>query len=78
MTQSNRKFGIARLKFFRNHELARIWISSRRLPVMRLHRWQGPRAPSNTCFSWFIWDERVEQKRIFYWFDWRLIISKRE
>jgi hypothetical protein len=66
----------ARLKFFRKHEPPRIWISSRRLPMMHRHGWQGPRASSNTCFAWFVWDERSEQKRIIDWFDWKLITSK--
>jgi len=60
-----------RLPFFRQHPPARIWISSRRLPMMHRHGWQGPRAPSNTCFAWFVWDERCNQKRIIDWFDWR-------
>lgn len=67
---------IARLSFFRRHQPARIWISSRRLPMMHRHGWQGPRAPSNTCFAWFIWDEHSEQKRIVDWFDWRTIGEK--
>jgi hypothetical protein len=66
----------ARLSFFRKHQPARIWISSRRLPMMHRHGWQGPRAPSNTCFAWFIWDARSEQKRVVDWFDWKLSISK--
>ena len=66
----------ARLAFFRQHQPARIWISSRRLPMMHRHGWNGPRAPSNTCFAWFIWDERSEQKRIVDWFDWRQFPTK--
>ena len=61
----------ARLPFFRKHEPARIWISSRRLPMMHRHGWQGPRAPSNTCFAWFVWDGSARQKRIINWFDWK-------
>lgn len=61
----------ARLPFFREHQPARIWISSRRLPMMHRHGWQGPRAPSNTCFAWFVWDERSDRKRIIDWFDWK-------
>jgi hypothetical protein len=61
----------ARLQFFRKHQPARIWISSRRLPMMHRHGWQGPRAPSNTCFAWFVWDARSEQKRTVDWFDWK-------
>lgn len=66
----------ARLGFFREHQPARIWISSRRLPMMHRHGWQGPRAPSNTCFAWFVWDERSQQKCIVDWFDWKAITSQ--
>lgn len=61
----------ARLPFFRRHQPARIWISSRRLPMMHRYGWDGPRAPSNTCFAWFIWDASAEQKCILDWFDWK-------
>jgi len=67
----------ARLPFFRKHQPARIWISSRRLPMMHRHGWEGPRAPSNTCFAWFVWDAQSEQKRVVDWFDWRQIAVKR-
>jgi hypothetical protein len=66
----------ARLPFFHRHQPARIWISSRRLPMMHRHGWQGRRAPSNTCFAWFVWDERCMQKRVIDWFDWKAIGSK--
>lgn len=66
-----------RLAFFRKHQPARIWISSRRLPMMHRHGWQGRRAPSNTCFAWFIWDKRAEQKRVIDWFDWKSITSEK-
>jgi hypothetical protein len=65
----------ARLSFFRAHQPARIWISSRRLPMMHRHGWEGPRAPSNTCFAWFVWDKRSNEKRVVDWFDWKLIVS---
>jgi hypothetical protein len=60
----------ARLPFFRRHPPARIWISSRRLPMMHRHGWQGPRAPSNTCFAWFVWDRAAVTGRQVDWFDW--------
>jgi hypothetical protein len=44
--------------------------------MMHRHRWTGSTAPSNTCFAWFVWDERSEQKRIIDWFDWKLITSE--
>ena len=61
----------ARLKFFRKNPPARIWISSRRLPMMHRHGWQGRRAPSNTCHAWFVWDEQSKQKSAMHWFDWK-------
>jgi hypothetical protein len=61
----------SRMRFFREHQPARIWISSRRLPMMHRHGWQGRRAPSNTCFAWFIWDKRSTQKCVINWFDWK-------
>lgn len=64
-----------RLPFFREHEPARIWISSRRLPMMHRLGWNGPRAPSNTCFAWFVWDKTVAQKRIIDWFDWKELVD---
>jgi len=61
----------SRLPFFRNHPPARIWISSRRLPMMHRHGWTGPEAPSNTCHAWFVWDSHSERKRELNWFDWQ-------
>lgn len=61
----------SRLPFFRKYEPARIWISSRRLPMMHRHGWNGPTASSNTCFAWIIWDANATQKRIIDWFDWK-------
>ena len=66
----------ARMAFFRKHPPARIWISSRRLPMMHRYGWQGRRAPSNTCYAWFVWDEKSEQKRIIDWFNWKEITEK--
>jgi hypothetical protein len=65
----------ARLQFFRRNPPARIWISSRRLPMMHRYGWSGPQAPSNTCFAWFIWDDRAEMKAVVDWFDWKHIVS---
>jgi hypothetical protein len=61
----------ARLPFFRKHKPARIWISSRRLPMMHRFGWKGPTAPSNTCFAWFVWDATAKQKCVIDWYDWK-------
>jgi hypothetical protein len=61
----------SRLPFFRAHPPARIWISSRRLPMMHRHGWEGPRAPSNTAYAWFVWDAAATVKQRIDWFDWQ-------
>lgn len=48
----------ARLPFFRETPPSRVWVASRRLPMMHRLGWDGPKAPSNTCHAWFVWDRR--------------------
>jgi tRNA G10 N-methylase Trm11 len=62
---------VGRLSFFRWLPPSRIWISSRRLPMMHRYGWSGPTAPSNTCFAWFIWEAGAGRKRELDWFDWQ-------
>lgn len=62
---------VSRLAFFRKNPPARVWVSSRRLPMMHRLGWDGPRASSNTCHAWFIWDIRWQQPCQVGWFDWR-------
>ena len=61
---------VGRLSLFREHPPARVWVSSRRLPMMHRHGWEGPLASSNTCYAWFIWDVNASGTSI-GWFDWR-------
>ena len=60
-----------RLPFFRAHPPARVWISSRRLPMMHRFGWTGPEASSNHCFAWFVWDRGAERTGQLGWFDWQ-------
>jgi hypothetical protein len=60
-----------RLPFFRAHPPARLWVSSRRLPMMHRYGWTGPKAPSNTAFCWMIWDQAYSGPTVVDWFDWR-------
>ncbi len=46
--------------------------------MMHRYGWQGPRAPSNTCFAWFVWDALSEQKRVIDWFDWKEFTPEKE
>lgn len=62
---------VGRFDFFKITPPARLLISSRRLPMMHRHGWTGPKAPSNTCFAWFIWDRKAQGKTLVDWFDWK-------
>jgi len=59
-----------RLPFFREHPPTRVWISSRRLPMMHRHGWDGKKAASNTCYAWFIWQDGRDRVPL-DWFDWK-------
>lgn len=70
-----------RFHMFKSNPPARILISSARLPMMHRLGYDGPKNNSNTCFSWFIWDDTVPMKDRgktdwFYWPDhYRELIS---
>ena len=59
-----------RLPFFRQHPPARVWVSSRRLPMMHRGGWDGPTAPSNMCFAWFVFERHATIAEL-GWFDWQ-------
>lgn len=61
-----------RYSFFKSFPPARILVSSRRLPMMHRVGYDGNMTTSNTCFAWFIWDDKtpkVERGKV-VWFDW--------
>lgn len=62
-----------RKPFFEKHPPTRVWISSRRLPMMHRHGWTGTNATSsNQTFAWFIYDRRTRARgNQLRWFDWR-------
>lgn len=67
----------ARLAFFRKYPPTRIWISSRRLPMMHRNGWTGAKAESNTCYAWFIWKKEINNPQIdtiVKWFDWKELL----
>lgn len=63
--------GVGRQTWFEMGTLARVHVSSRRLPMMHRHGWTGPRAGSAVCHAWFVWDKRHEGRPAVQWFDWR-------
>jgi hypothetical protein len=64
-----------RYPFFLEHPPARVWISSRRLPMMHRHGWAGKKAASNTCHSWFIWQSGRGGSEL-RWFDWQEFLPR--
>jgi len=60
-----------RKSLFERKPPARVWVASRRLPMMHRLGWAGPQAPSNTCFAWFVWDARSGEQAHLRWFDWK-------
>jgi len=62
---------VDRMVFFRNNPPARVWVSSRRMPMMHRLDWSGPISTSNICYAWFVWDDRTTKKKQFDWFDWK-------
>lgn len=63
--------GCARKTWFEMRPLARVHVSSRRLPMMHRHGWTGPKAGSAVCHAWFVWDRRHEGRPQIQWFDWK-------
>ncbi|MDE3023405.1 MAG: hypothetical protein KGI54_16405 [Pseudomonadota bacterium] len=60
---------IRRYDFWKQAPLARVLVSSRRLPTMHRHGWEGPKAPSNMLFAWFVFEKDNYERKI-EWFDW--------
>lgn len=48
---------------------SRIYISSRRMPMMHRDGWAGKRSSSTTCFCWYVWDHHAPEPP--HWFDWK-------
>ena len=62
-----------RMDLWRNHPPARIWISSRRLPMMHRYGYKGPKASSNVSYMWLIFEAGFKKRPTVQWFDWRNI-----
>jgi hypothetical protein len=55
----------------KRHWLARVHVSSRRLPMMHRDGWAGAIATSTTDHAWFVWDQSWEGETVVRWFDWK-------
>lgn len=63
--------GVGRKDWFESSPLARVHVSSRRLPMMHREGWEGPKSTSAVCHAWFIWDKRHEGRPVVQWFDFK-------
>jgi hypothetical protein len=63
--------GAARRPWFKAGPLARVHISSRRLPMMHRHEWDGPKSTSAIAFAWFVWSKGHATPPTIDWFDWK-------
>jgi hypothetical protein len=64
-----------RFPFFKEHPPARVWVFSRRLPMMHRHGWTGKQAASNVCYAWFVFDARSDTKKVLGWIDWKTLAT---
>lgn len=55
----------------KRHWLARVHVSSRRLPMMHRDGWMGPVATSTVDHAWFVFDQSYEGEPVIRWFDWK-------
>jgi len=65
--------GTRRRPWHETSPLARVWVSSRRLPMMHREGWDGPKASSAVDFAWFIWSRGHIGEPAIRWFDWKEI-----
>jgi len=61
--------GAERLKL--TSGVARVYVASRRLPMMHRDGWDGPRANSAMAFAWFVGDARHRGPGQLGFFDWK-------
>jgi hypothetical protein len=60
---------LKRKPFFEANPPSRIWLASRRLPMMHRLGWEGSRAASNCCHAWFVWSAAPDKLRVGF-FNW--------
>ena len=62
---------VSRLALWRDYPPSRVWVSSRRLPMMHRENWNGPRSTSNVAYAWYVWDTGSNDNFKLGVFDWR-------
>jgi hypothetical protein len=62
---------VKRKPFFEKSPPSRVWVASRRIPMMHRQGYEGRKASSNQTLAWFVWDSTSPQHGQLGWFDWR-------
>ncbi|WP_293862347.1 hypothetical protein [uncultured Alsobacter sp.] len=62
--------GINRRPWHETSPLARVWVASRRLPMMHREGWDGPKASSSMDTGWFIWSREHRGAPAIRFYDW--------
>jgi hypothetical protein len=67
---------VSRLALWRDHPPSRIWIGSRRLPMMHRQNYAGPKSSSNVSYMWLVFDARDANRCKLGWVDWKGMSDK--
>jgi hypothetical protein len=65
--------GFKRRPWFEAGYLSRLYVASRRLPMMHREGYEGKRSGSAVCHAWFVWDKhsRARSGPVVKWFDYK-------
>lgn len=63
--------GIGRKEWLEESGLARVHVSSRRLPMMHRDGWDGPKSTSAVCHAWYVWTRGHRGAPEVRFFDWK-------
>lgn len=56
-----------RRPFFDATPPSRVWVFSKRLPMMHRPGWNGNRSTSTIAFAWYVWDAKVPKHTELHW-----------
>lgn len=63
--------GVKRKRLFQETRLARVWVFSRRLPMMHRPGYKGKRTTPMVAFAWYVWDYVQLGPTQVRWIDWK-------
>ena len=63
--------GIGRMSMFQNSPLYKVWVFSRRIPMMHRPDHTGKKTSSMLSFAWFVWKYGYRGQPKLGWVDWK-------